>query len=537
MDLVDDEALREFPEHILRNLATTWHPSNMDPRAGSRVHRPDVASWVHTLLSSLPDVTGIILDGLRTTADWKEFRGQEVSELNHKFLTDLANGIASGSSSWPSDVTSQQFVNHRSLLVAINRSFEARGIKAMSEWEHDTLLGKSYKSTVRAAAATGVLWERTKEQTDFDIPAFRRMLSKITDVGDKARLVLIFVLARWDSEYADQTSRGDAWKWFVNHEAKRVCSMYGSEHDCVSGSASAPELYGSEMTHISEYSLYYQRSKCIESRMIYGYSAAETQAGDHPRSPGWNDHGQVLSGKQLENLKSQAYLNTDLFIRDAVNGYVKDDYTAQRYQRELDKKWAAFERVSKKESVAETLTREHYENHIDFEEHWRRSSSKELADEAKQTMRQILLAERPAEDVIYQAMKLLYTTKQDGDMWTPMSQEKKVAEFVKFKMFELYFEAYYSWCTRGVLPKQSVLADPWLQKLLRSLNIQLPTVFNLLNCLNGRVDEKYGYRSRYGANFEAGNDGGDSTRTPNVSQTGSSRLSIACAQNLSRIVD
>jgi hypothetical protein len=271
--------------------------------------------------------------------------------------------------------------------------------------------------------------------------------------------------------------------------------------------------------------------------MIYGYSAAETQAGDHPRSPGWNDHGQVLSGKQLENLKSQAYLNTDLFIRDAVNGYVKDDYTAQRYQRELDKKWAAFERVSKKESVAETLTREHYENHIDFEEHWRRSSSKELADEAKQTMRQILLAERPAEDVIYQAMKLLYTTKQDGDMWTPMSQEKKVAEFVKFKMFELYFEAYYSWCTRGVLPKQSVLADPWLQKLLRSLNIQLPTVFNLLNCLNGRVDEKYGYRSRYGANFEAGNDGGDSTRTPNVSQTGSSRLSIACAQNLSRIVD
>ena len=528
-DLLDEDILEQFPEHTLRSLAIRWNPvktvASADSSSSVYIPRPmttETTGWLDVLASALPQVAGLILSGLRTTAHWNRFRDQDVSKILHELSDDLHLGKEDdwGTAPRPPNDIAREFVNHRSLLTALQKAITSRGVAGLVEWERDLLTGKCNKSTARAANVTGVLWERNQDRAECDIPAFRRMLSKITNASDKARLALIFILMRWDKRQMEQPSRGDTWKMFVVHENKRVGHLYdaGLQEGALT-ELSTTGSYVNELSHVEDYTMHYKRSKFIEFLMLKGAvgirTASNLRVDGRLLTPDWNGNGRVLSGGELEQLKSQAFLNVS--NSPDLNGFVKDEHAALRYRRELDKKWALFEKNMSKEAEgrgnAFTIAGGDYAAHVNFDENWRRSSTKQYREDAKETMRGILSdPDGCSDNPIYQAMQQLYTTKQDGDMWTKMSQEKKVTEFAKFKKYELYFEAYYAWCTRGILPKDSILGDPWMQKLLRSLKVSLPTAFELANSCDGPCGERYGYRARSALNSNAGDRAADKIR-------------------------
>lgn len=489
-DVIDNRTLEDIPEHIFRGFAIRRDPSRL---GRSSEDSKEINYTVHSQVDTLKkfytpqsEVGKLLQGGLRTTAEWARFRDKDV----HMLADELAKESSSSARRTPRHAMETQELSYHQHIVSILReSFKQRDLKGLSEWERELLTGGTAKSSVRASAVTGVLWERTKERAEFEIPAFRRMLSKVTHAGDKARLALIFIFSRWEPTTSQKPSRAEEWKLFVVDEGRRIGRFYDSQ---TSASAMEP-------SHAHQFKIHYAKLQCIESLMLNGGNI-----GGEPVPDRWDGDDHVWSGAELRKLREKAYiLDASAAPSGDLKGYVRDEAAADRYESKLRRKWDLFQTWKSREMGADgpayELEKEHYENFIDYDASWKASSSRLSAENAKSTMREILSDTATAtDDVAYKTMLRLCTSKQERDAWNKMPHERKLVEFAKFKKFELYFEAYYSWrcAVSEAVPQDSVLADRWIKKLLRSLKIDLTTVLDIVRCCSGPADARYGYRVR-----------------------------------------
>ena len=79
---------------------------------------------------------------------------------------------------------------------------------------------------------------------------------------------------------------------------------------------------------------------------------------------------------------------------------------------------------------------------------------------------------------VHNAMERLYRTRVHGNQWATYPA-KRPEMYAHFKPLEQFFNAHYAWVRRQRVPKDTVLADPWLKKLFKSLKIPLATLREL----------------------------------------------------------
>ena len=241
-------------------------------------------------------------------------------------------------------------------------------------------------------------------------------------------------------------SRGDAWKRFIVDEEKRLGHFWKTvtprnDNDWYEG-LTKPMDYKTEMCN------FYKKAKFCESAMLFGNPAL--QIGGKPLTADWNADGKAKTGEELIAMKRLGYVN-DVTPQSATNGYILDLQEAQRYHRQLDLKWARFARaMAKDQGIPEWDVEDAmWEHQVNFEESFKHTSSKEFEAKSRADIERSLTSPTKEDKVLLETIEMMYTTKQ-GNQWEAFSQAEKAAEFAQYKKYELYFEAYYAWCSLAV---------------------------------------------------------------------------------------
>ena len=213
MDLLDEHVLQRLPRKLVTDLHKSWNASK-DPKPGKKPKR----DWIDHIEEE--EASELILDGLRTTTNWPELRHKTVfnllEEVAQRYHESQGSASTVTKASWERD-----FSHHQPVLAELHEESTSRNLQMLCETEAE-LVGcseKTARSLSRGAAETGALWQRARESAELDIPALRRLLSKVTDINDKARVALIFVLMRWDT--TEDLEEGDAWDEFYAKHKKR----------------------------------------------------------------------------------------------------------------------------------------------------------------------------------------------------------------------------------------------------------------------------------------------------------------------------
>eukprot|EP01043_Picozoa_sp_COSAG02_P015955 COSAG02_NODE_692_length_18432_cov_12.452681_5_plen_1775_part_00 len=499
---------------------------------------------------------GMVLDCLRTTADWHKVRNKDLfdpqgsynlGEAIEEIGKDSKDSITSAelsTSPVSADVVARDLCVHHAVLHALRDSCERRNLLTVAKWETEMIRAatKGGKQERRSgpgesSGSNRALWEKAKDSDEFDIPALRRLLSnKVTDVNDKARVALIFILMRWNKQKTENPSRGDVWKSFVIDEANRQGRFFNHDahahgHSSIEDASSHHQhrhhpSYADELEHKYEFTSFYTKKQYKEMLMVEGTGLPELgckrlDCVDECPFAEWTERGRVLSCNDLQQLRDRAYVAaTGTNFDPSQPKYVRDAYEARQYDAAVETKWSVFvKKLEKAERMREDqddpasvlpfrwedgsefllaeLPRE-LENFIDFEGRLEHGNTQQQRRQYKDEMKSYLSErqEEPISVAIQNTMKILLTTSQEGDQWSRISPERKAAEYAKFKRFELHFEAYYAWMCRDKLPADTVLGDAWIQKLLNSLQIPLQKVYEAARTLDSPVEREYGYKAK-----------------------------------------
>jgi len=264
-------------------------------------------------------------------------------------------------------------------------------------------------------------------------------------------------------------SRGEAWKRFVVDEKKRqghfwkVIQPRNADEDYMDKATG--KYWTRTMEYKGEFCKWYQKIKYIESAMLFGSaSGGQTKPlmlNGTPVAASWDANGKCKTGAELITMKMTGYRKSDgssPTASDETDGYCIDETEAARYQRALDKKWAAFKKAKVAEwnaanpgnKIAEwDVEEDMYSGQVNFEASWARTSTAAFIDGAKSEMANALARPSPEDKARMLALEQMYITKE-GNAWQEMEDEEKAAAFGKYKKYELYFEAYFSWCSFAV---------------------------------------------------------------------------------------
>ena len=241
-------------------------------------------------------------------------------------------------------------------------------------------------------------------------------------------------------------SRGDAWKRFIVDETKRVGHYWKGitpRNDTKDYSK-----YTRAMTYKEEFTKFYMKTKFIESAMLFGNSSITIDG--IPLSPDWNANGKAKTGAELIEMKKRGYAG-QVDAAASVNGYIIDEIEAQRYERQLDLKWARFTRAqAKAQGIPEwDIDATMWAAQINFDAEFKKTSTAEFKNHQKQDIERVLTAPSAADQVLLDNLGMLFTTKS-GNEWDGFDKGRKSEEFATYKKFELYFEAYFAWCSLAV---------------------------------------------------------------------------------------
>lgn len=552
--MFDEAALLGMPKDVLLEL---FHcrQTQRSPKPGKR---PKDDGWIDDIDEEA--ARGMVLDSLRTTADWHRVRHKDLfnSQGHYKLGEEIARDFHASTSAESStspvsaEVVARDFSIHGAVLDALHDLCERRNLLTLAKWETEMIRGpaKGGKQERRAGAGDSsvsnrALWEKARDSGEFDVPALRRLLSnKVTDINDKARIVLIFILMRWNKQKTENPSRGDVWKSFVIDEANRQGRFFN--HDAHTKGRSSKEdtstqpSYADQLEHKHEFTSFYTKKRYMEMLMVDGTGLPElghqrllanretVSRAEHIEVESfaeWTERGRVLSCIDLQQLRNRAYVaESGANFDPREPKYVRDTYEERQYIAAVETKWSVF---VKKQEKAERIREEklqddpdaevvmpfrwedgsefrltelpkQVETFIDFEGRLEDANTQQRKRQYKDEMKSYL-SERQGEAIsvaVQNTMKNVLTTTQEGDQWTRMGHEKKAAEYARFKKFELYFEAYYAWLCREELPADTVLGDAWIQKLLLSLQIPLDVVYEVARTLDSPVEREYGYKAK-----------------------------------------
>lgn len=532
-DMFEEQSLQEMSKDVQFELYHCKQEKRKNPKPGKKPKN----GWIDDIDESTART--LVLDSLRTTADWHKVRHKDIYKLEKDISGDFHSNVSSKAPMLraSTEVSQRDFGIHRAILSALRESCAIRNVQVIANWETEMIRGpvKTDKSDRRSGAAdtsgsNRALWEKARDGGEFDIPALRRLLqNKVTDVNDKARVALIFILMRWDKQKTEKPSRGDAWDTFVIDEANRQGCLFKydahNKHFSRKESASSQASYADELEHKYEFTSFYSQKKLIESLMVDGLMEDGTGLADFER---WTGGGRALSCIQLQQMRERAYVaepgaDPTLPIRPM---YVRDEHEVRQYNAAVEMKWALFLKTHEKEvqkrqqkqhdsdsdSEPEMMSfqwedgsdfslkglSERVERFIDFENSFEKRSTPQQKRQYKEDMKSFLSErqQEPLSVAMQNTMKTLLLTTRDGDQWTHMNHEKQAVEYAKFKKFELYFEAYYTWLCREVLQADTVLGDAWIQKLLKSLQIPINMVHELARTLDSPVEREYGYKAK-----------------------------------------
>ena len=485
MDLLDEHVLQRLPRKLVTDLHKSWNASK-DPKPGKKPKR----DWIDHIEEE--EASELILDGLRTTTNWPELRHKTVFNL----LEEVAQKYHAESQGSTPTVTKasweRDFSHHQPVLAALHEESTSRNLQMLCETEAE-LVGcseKTARSLSRGAAETGALWQRARESAELDIPALRRLLSKVTDINDKARVALIFVLMRWDT--TEDLEEGDAWDEFYAKHKKRD-SMFTAR-------APGDDDYV-EDDDADKYTQFWKREKVKERLMVHGRAEehpADVDLADLRRWRGTD--ATVKSCDELEKLKEGAFIpgTEDENWRDPDynNGYTRDERQEQEYRREWQKKWSIF----KKDECYKQFKLERFYAPADDSSVYNFTEADDNFRDRRESKRRYKEEMRDMPDgayrtAVHNAMERLYRTRVHGNQWATYPA-KRPEMYAQFKPLEQFFNAHYAWVRRQRVPKDTVLADPWLKKLFKSLKIPLGMLRELARTFDGPIDRDYGYRAR-----------------------------------------
>jgi magnesium-transporting ATPase (P-type) len=263
-------------------------------------------------------------------------------------------------------------------------------------------------------------------------------------------------------------SRGEAWKRFVVNEQKRQGHFWKTitprNADEDYKDKATGKYWTRPMSYKEEFTKWYQKIKYIESAMLFGSaSGGQTKPlllNGQPVSASWDADGKAKTGAELVQAKAASYRKADgsqPTANDETDGYCIDETEAARYQRALDKKWALFQKAKVAEynhnnpgaKIADWDLEDQYMGQVNFEASWQRTSTAAFVDGAKNEMKTALARPSADDKARLMALEQMYITK-DGNAWQEMSDDEKAEAFGKYKKYELYFEAYFSWCSFAV---------------------------------------------------------------------------------------
>jgi len=236
-------------------------------------------------------------------------------------------------------------------------------------------------------------------------------------------------------------SRGDAWKRFVVDEEKKIGHFWKK----VTPRNANKDYAGltKPMNYKDEFTAFYQKAKYIENAMLFGNAEMGVTAD-------WDADGKCKTGPELVAMKQAAYAG-EVSPGALVNGYVVDELEAQRYDRQLDNKWARFARKKAKDlGVPEwDVEPSAYSSLINFDQEFKKTSTQEFKQKQEKDVQRALSNPSKEDKVLLDNLVALFTTKA-GNEWDKFSAGKKAEQFAKYKKYELYFEAYFAWCSLAV---------------------------------------------------------------------------------------
>jgi magnesium-transporting ATPase (P-type) len=241
-------------------------------------------------------------------------------------------------------------------------------------------------------------------------------------------------------------SRGDAWKRFVVDEEKKIGHFWKK----VTPRNDNKDYEGltKPMNYKDEFTMFYCKQKFIENAMLFGDSSLTI--GGSALTADWDADGKAKTGAELVKMKEASYAGA--VTKDAlVNGYVKDELEAQRYERQLDLKWSRFTRaVAKEQGIPEwDVAQSSYGTMINYDSEYARTSSAAFIQSQQKEAERAVSSPTAADKVMLDNLVMLFTTKA-GNEWDKMKPGDKAEQFAKYKKYELYFEAYFAWCSLAV---------------------------------------------------------------------------------------